>query len=146
MATKPFPRGLRDRIPFVVRAVTVTHRQSVTAVRGLTSFLLFTACWTFLGAVLHWLVNLYVGGFWTVLTLVFWAVATDLWSHVEDFHPSDCDGSSIASFCRRVVAIEAIGWTELALTALLLLAVIFHWHSGGRKDNYRSAGYRGFYV
>ncbi|KAI5474382.1 hypothetical protein MNV49_003401 [Pseudohyphozyma bogoriensis] len=110
-------------------------------------FLLFVAAWTTLGAVLHWVINLFIGLFWTILTFVFWTIATALYRKVNPFDPSDCDDTGIASTCRQSVAIEAIGWTEVALTALLFLAILFHFHSHRRAGrDYRNAGYDGFYA
>ncbi|ORY54989.1 hypothetical protein BCR35DRAFT_335668 [Leucosporidium creatinivorum] len=109
-------------------------------------FMLFTAAWTLLFALLHYVINLYIGAFWSLITLIFWVIATVLWARVEDFHPSDCSGTSFGSFCRQVVAIEAIGWTEVALTALLFFATLFACHQHRRNSTYRDAGYRGYYV
>lgn len=110
-------------------------------------FEVFVACWTFLGAILHWIVNIFFGLIWTTITLVFWAVAADLYQNVVQFTAKDCSGSSINSTCRQEVAISAVGWTELALTTVLFLAILFHVHSRRRAGySYRNAGYDGFYA
>ncbi|KAM0750038.1 hypothetical protein T439DRAFT_326911 [Meredithblackwellia eburnea MCA 4105] len=111
-------------------------------------FLLFTACWTFLGALMHWIINLFIGLFWTTLSFIFWTIAAALFRKVQPYDASDCSGTDINSRCRQYVAIEAISWTEVALTAILFLAILFHWGSASRRpgNSYRNTGYNGFYA
>ncbi|GAA6029997.1 hypothetical protein JCM8097_009207 [Rhodosporidiobolus ruineniae] len=109
-------------------------------------FMLFTAAWTLLFFFLHALINLYLGLLWTLLTFVFWTVASALYTDVVDVSPGHCDGSRIESLCRNMVATKAIGWTEVALTALLIFALVFTFHSGRRGGKtYNDVGYGGFY-
>jgi len=109
------------------------------------AFLLFVSCWTVFFAIVHWLFWVHLGLLFTILTFIFWTIGAALWHNIEHFSPSDCTGSAVNSVCRRFVAIEAIGWTEVALTALLILALLFFWHSTRGSVGYYRAGGRTLY-
>jgi len=104
-------------------------------------FLVFCSSWTILLAVLHWLFNAAIGVFMVIITLIFWAVGAALF-HGVNAGGRHCDGTAFNSRCRDQEATEAIAWTELALTALAFLAILFHVHGNrGTKRSYQDGLY-----
>ncbi|KAJ7175848.1 hypothetical protein C8R46DRAFT_1347354 [Mycena filopes] len=115
--------------------------------KSLIILFLFNSVWTtlFAGAYVFWildgamheLASIGSSGIWLSITAILWGVAAGL------FHPvrgsSNCDGDPAISPCRETLALEAIGWTEMGLCILTLLAACFLVRSTRRS-------YRGSYY
>ncbi|KAJ7675843.1 hypothetical protein DFH06DRAFT_1170729 [Mycena polygramma] len=115
--------------------------------KSLVILFLFNSCWTLLFAgayvffildgALHALASIGSSGIWLAITAILWGVAAGL------FHPvrggGNCDGEAAISPCRETLALEAMGWTEMGLCILTLLAACF-WVRTSRRS------YRGSYY
>jgi len=104
-------------------------------------FLVFCSSWTLLLAVLHWLFNAAIGAFMVIITLIFWAVGAALF-HIVNQTGRHCGGTAFNSRCHEQEATEVLAWTEVALTVLAFLAILFHVHGNrGTKRSYQDGLY-----
>ncbi|KAJ7069795.1 hypothetical protein C8F01DRAFT_1114023 [Mycena amicta] len=115
--------------------------------RSLIILFLFNSVWTtlFAGAYVFWIIDgamhelasIGSSGVWLIITAILWGVAAGLFHHVRG--GGNCSGEPAISSCRELLAIEAIGWTEMGLCLICLLAACF-WVRSSRRS------YRGSYY
>ncbi|KAF7288572.1 hypothetical protein HMN09_01386300 [Mycena chlorophos] len=115
--------------------------------KSLIILFLFDSCWTVLfGAAyclwifdgaMHELASIGSSSIWLAITAILWGVAAGLFGPVRG--SGNCDGTPAISACRELLALYAIGWTEMGLCILTLLLSICWVHSGRRS-------YRGSYY
>ncbi|KAF7299040.1 hypothetical protein MIND_00852300 [Mycena indigotica] len=115
--------------------------------KSLIIFGLFNSCWTTLFSVayvfwiidgaLHGLASIGSSGIWLAITAILWGVFAGLFHNERG--DSNCDGAPAISACRQTLAIEAMGWTEMGLCILTLIAACF-WVRSSRR-NYRGSYY-----
>jgi len=116
--------------------------------RSLVILFLFDSCWTVLFAAayvvwldsgaLHILASIGASAVWLIITAILWGVAAGLFHSVRG--GGNCAGTPAISPCRETLTLEALGWTEMGLCILTLLAACF-WVRSSRRD-YRG----GYYV
>ncbi|KAJ7109718.1 hypothetical protein C8R43DRAFT_1099762 [Mycena crocata] len=124
------------------------QHESSNRFRSLVILFLFNSVWTtlFAGAYVFWIIDgalhglasIGSSGIWLTITAILWGVAAGL------FHPLTCQPTYSMLLrqifrCRETLALEAIGWTEMGLCILTLLAACF-WVRSSRRS------YRGSYY
>ncbi|KAF8208933.1 hypothetical protein K438DRAFT_1515421, partial [Mycena galopus ATCC 62051] len=103
--------------------------------KSLIILFLFNSCWTVLFAEHIYIYSLYSGamhelasvgssGIWLSITAILWGVAAGLFDPVRG--GGNCNGTPAISSCRELLALEALGWTEMGLCILTLLAACFY--------------------
>ncbi|KAJ7644120.1 hypothetical protein FB45DRAFT_289141 [Roridomyces roridus] len=117
--------------------------------RSLIILFLFNSVWTllFAGAYVFWLTDgafhvlasIGASALWLTITAVLWGVAAGLFDPLRGGSAADCSGTPALSTCRELLALEAIGWTEMALCIVTLFAALF-WVQSTRRS------YRGTYY
>lgn len=109
--------------------------------KSLVILFLFDAVWTllFAGAFVFWIMNgalhllasIGSSGVWLTITAILWGVAAGLFHNL--LGGVNCRDTPALSSCRQAQALEAIGWTEMALCIVTLLAACFWVRSSKRN-------------
>ncbi|KAJ6584964.1 hypothetical protein B0H19DRAFT_1227547 [Mycena capillaripes] len=127
--------------------VHMVQHQPSNRFRSLVILLLFNSVWTllFAGAYVFWIIDgalhelasIGSSGIWLTITAILWGVAAGLFHNARG--GGNCDGTPVISPCRETLTLEAIGWTEMGLCIITLLAACF-WVRSSRRS------YRGSYY
>jgi len=94
--------------------------------------LIFISIWTFLSACTHTFWTNQIGAIMLTFNTIMWGVAAGIWNNVMPFRSRDCFNNptfaaSTIPFeaqCHKLVAIDAIGWTEFIISLFLMLVLL----------------------
>ncbi|KAF8642363.1 hypothetical protein AX16_009632 [Volvariella volvacea WC 439] len=111
---------------------------------SLLIFFLFNAVWTlfFSAAYLLWImgagIQLLAGiassAIWQLITSILWGAAAGIMHHTRT--GGNCAGRPTIHRCRQSLTVEAIGWTELGLSLVTLLATCLWILSSGQRHTF----------
>jgi len=128
---------------FLINEVNEQNHWPTPGYRSLLIFFCFNAAWTTLfatayvlwiidGAV-HILASIASSVMWLLVTTLLWGVAARF-MHVTRTG-GNCAGVPTITRCRQALTVEALGWTELGLSLMTLLATCF-WVRKNRRRSY----------
>ncbi|PAV22394.1 hypothetical protein PNOK_0235100 [Pyrrhoderma noxium] len=105
-------------------------------------FFCFNAVWTtvfaasyvlwFIDGAVHILASVASSIAWLFVTTALWAVASGIMLHTRG--GGNCAGSATISRCRQSLTVLALGWVELGISALTLLATCLWVEANRRKQ------------